>query len=183
MSAGVACAHALRVSRGNVNEIAREFERARNAPDVIRRVFIVTSSLSRGAVRRAGGRYGRPYARSILRPAVLAAVIVLFGMYRDERSWLRGLPRVIRKYEPAACVLNGEIFHNGHYTTGDQASIGSMLRPCRPKIESAIMMMKSAEDRHLMRALRSARPSVKMILVVFENLARIGQSSPDARFC
>ena len=42
-----------RVSRGNVNEIAREFERARNAPDVIRRVFIVTSSLSRGAVEHA----------------------------------------------------------------------------------------------------------------------------------
>jgi hypothetical protein len=75
-------------------------------------------------------------------------------------------------------AVKREIFHNGHY-----ASIGSMLRPCRPKIESAIMMMKSAEDRHLMRALMSARPSVKMILVVFENLALIGQSAPDARFC
>jgi hypothetical protein len=42
-----------RISRGNASELAREFERARSAPDVIRRVFIVTSSLSRGAVERA----------------------------------------------------------------------------------------------------------------------------------
>lgn len=42
-----------RVSRGNPDELAREFERARSAPDAVRRVFIVTSSLSRGAVERA----------------------------------------------------------------------------------------------------------------------------------
>jgi len=55
-----------RVSRGNSHELAREFERARSAPDVVRRVFIVTSSLSRGAVERAladiaAGRAPDPY--------------------------------------------------------------------------------------------------------------------------
>ncbi|WP_249165634.1 hypothetical protein [Bradyrhizobium sp. AUGA SZCCT0431] len=55
-----------RVSRGNSGELAREFERARSAPDVVRRVFIVTSSLSRGAVERAladiaAGRAPDPY--------------------------------------------------------------------------------------------------------------------------
>jgi hypothetical protein len=39
-----------RIVRGNADELANEFARARIAPDAIRRVFIVTSSLSRGAV-------------------------------------------------------------------------------------------------------------------------------------
>lgn len=55
-----------RVSRGNPDELAREFERARTAPDVVRRVFIVTSSLSRGQVEHAlegiaAGRTPDPY--------------------------------------------------------------------------------------------------------------------------
>jgi hypothetical protein len=39
-----------RVCRGNAEQLATEFETARNAPDAIRRVFIVTSSLSRKGV-------------------------------------------------------------------------------------------------------------------------------------
>ncbi|MDI3565091.1 hypothetical protein [Bradyrhizobium sp. Arg816] len=39
-----------RVCRGNAEQLATEFDAARNAPDAIRRVFIVTSSLSRKAV-------------------------------------------------------------------------------------------------------------------------------------
>jgi hypothetical protein len=55
-----------RISRGNPNQLASDFERARSAPDAIRRVFIVTSSLSRGAVERAlasiaAGRTPDPY--------------------------------------------------------------------------------------------------------------------------
>lgn len=55
-----------RISRGNPEQLASEFERARSAPDAIRRVFIVTSSLSRGAVERAlagiaAGRTPDPY--------------------------------------------------------------------------------------------------------------------------
>lgn len=42
-----------RVLRGDPARLARDFEHARSAPDAIRRVFIVTSSLSRGAVERA----------------------------------------------------------------------------------------------------------------------------------
>ena len=55
-----------RISRGNPDQLTSEFERARSAPDAIRRVFIVTSSLSRGAVERAlasiaAGRTPDPY--------------------------------------------------------------------------------------------------------------------------
>jgi hypothetical protein len=55
-----------RISRGNPGKLAHEYENARSAPDVIRRVFIVTSSLSRGAVERefadiAAGRTPDPY--------------------------------------------------------------------------------------------------------------------------
>lgn len=42
-----------RVVRGDSNGLADEFARARNAPDAIRRVFIVTSSLSRRSVESA----------------------------------------------------------------------------------------------------------------------------------
>lgn len=42
-----------RTLRGSVDQLATEFARARAAPDVIRRVFIVTSSLSRNAVESA----------------------------------------------------------------------------------------------------------------------------------
>jgi hypothetical protein len=42
-----------RVSRGNIEQLASEFEIAGSAPDAIRRVFIVTSSLSRTAVKQA----------------------------------------------------------------------------------------------------------------------------------
>ena len=44
-----------RVLRGNPVDLATEFSRARNAPDAIRRVCIVTSSLSRAAVEKALG--------------------------------------------------------------------------------------------------------------------------------
>jgi hypothetical protein len=47
-----------RVCRGSPGELAAEFERARRAPDAIRRVMIVTSSLSRGAVAHALNRIG-----------------------------------------------------------------------------------------------------------------------------
>lgn len=42
-----------RISRGNSRTLAADFERAQSAPDAIRRVFIVTSSLSFRAVQRA----------------------------------------------------------------------------------------------------------------------------------
>jgi hypothetical protein len=42
-----------RVSRGDADRLADEFASTRNAPDAIRRVFIVTSSLSRRAVEEA----------------------------------------------------------------------------------------------------------------------------------
>lgn len=45
-----------RTVRGNLNELAEQFERARLAPDAIRRVIIVTSSLSRDAVAQALAR-------------------------------------------------------------------------------------------------------------------------------
>jgi len=41
------------IVRGNADVLTREFARARTAPDAIRRVFIVTSSLSRRAVEDA----------------------------------------------------------------------------------------------------------------------------------
>jgi hypothetical protein len=55
-----------RVCRGNAEQIASEFDTARSAPDAIRRVFIVTSSLSRRAVEQAlanivAGRTPDPY--------------------------------------------------------------------------------------------------------------------------
>lgn len=55
-----------RLSRGSSDDLAAEFERARSAPDAVRRVFIVTSSLSRRAVERAlasivGGQSPDPY--------------------------------------------------------------------------------------------------------------------------
>jgi hypothetical protein len=55
-----------RISRGNPDELATEFERARSAPDALRRVIIVTSSLSRGAVEQelaniAAGHAPNPY--------------------------------------------------------------------------------------------------------------------------
>ncbi|MES5483336.1 hypothetical protein QMZ05_11325 [Bradyrhizobium sp. INPA03-11B] len=42
-----------RLLRGDPEQLASDFERARSAPDAIRRVFIVTSSLSRAAVEQA----------------------------------------------------------------------------------------------------------------------------------
>ncbi|KRR25453.1 hypothetical protein CQ14_09675 [Bradyrhizobium lablabi] len=45
-----------RTLRGNQGQLAAEFAHARSAPDVIRRVFIVTSSLSRKAVEDALAR-------------------------------------------------------------------------------------------------------------------------------
>lgn len=45
-----------RTLRGNADQLAAEFARARAAPDAIRRVFIVTSSLSRSAVEAALAR-------------------------------------------------------------------------------------------------------------------------------
>jgi hypothetical protein len=56
----------LRVIRGDPDGLAAEFDRARAAPDAIRRVFIVTSSLSRKAVADAlkdvaAGRAPNPY--------------------------------------------------------------------------------------------------------------------------
>lgn len=55
-----------RISRGNPDEITMEFQRAHNAPDAIRRVCIVTSSLSRAAVKSellkiATGQTPNPY--------------------------------------------------------------------------------------------------------------------------
>jgi phage shock protein PspC (stress-responsive transcriptional regulator) len=55
-----------RIVRGYPEQLASEFERARSAPDAIRRVFIVTSSLSRGAVEGvlagiSAGRAPDPY--------------------------------------------------------------------------------------------------------------------------
>ena len=55
-----------RIGRGNADGLAEEFARARTAPDAIRRVFIVTSSLSRRAVEDAledvaAGRSPDPY--------------------------------------------------------------------------------------------------------------------------
>jgi hypothetical protein len=45
-----------RVVRSNSDDLADEFARARMAPDAIRRVMIVTSSLSKAAVAQALGR-------------------------------------------------------------------------------------------------------------------------------
>jgi hypothetical protein len=42
-----------RIARGNADGLAEQFAWARTAPDAIRRVFIVTSSLSRRAVQDA----------------------------------------------------------------------------------------------------------------------------------
>ncbi|AHY56212.1 hypothetical protein M2207_004097 [Bradyrhizobium japonicum] len=42
-----------RIVRGDADELMNEFAQVRLAPDAIRRVFIVTSSLSRGAVEEA----------------------------------------------------------------------------------------------------------------------------------
>jgi len=55
-----------RIARGNAEGLSEEFARARTAPDAIRRVFIVTSSLSRRAVEGAlddvaAGRSPDPY--------------------------------------------------------------------------------------------------------------------------
>ena len=55
-----------RIARGNADDLAEEFARARTAPDAIRRVFIVTSSLSRRAIQDAlgdvaAGRSPDPY--------------------------------------------------------------------------------------------------------------------------
>jgi hypothetical protein len=55
-----------RIARGNADDLTEEFSRARTAPDAIRRVFIVTSSLSRRAVEDAfedvaAGRSPDPY--------------------------------------------------------------------------------------------------------------------------
>jgi hypothetical protein len=55
-----------RISRGSTQQLASEFEAARSAPDAIRRVCIVTSSLSRAAVEQAlasvaAGRAPDPY--------------------------------------------------------------------------------------------------------------------------
>ena len=55
-----------RVVRGDIDRLAEEFARARAAPDAIRRVFIVTSSLSWRAVEDAlasvaAGRMPNPY--------------------------------------------------------------------------------------------------------------------------
>jgi hypothetical protein len=45
-----------RIVKGDAAHLAGEFDRARSAPDVIRRVMIVTSSLSKGAVTQALAR-------------------------------------------------------------------------------------------------------------------------------